>query len=236
MKVKYYLIIIALFLTSCAPIYIPNNVNTPLLSKKHEATFNIGAGLNGADVQLSYAVSDDIGLLLNGSYLSDENKNHDGKNITYQEQQKYIEAAIGTFGSASENVVMEAYAGGGYGKSASIDSYLLNNSKKIYGEGEFYKLFLQTDIGLKGKILEGGVALRCAYIRFDKLRYETDFQFDKSLEGFFFEPAVFMRFGGPIFKIQTQVGFSTKLNRKEFLIYEPLILSIGFIIRINTNL
>src|ERR1035437_7848376 len=137
MKTKYcFILILDAFLNSCAPIYIPNNINTPLLSKKNEATINLGFGQNGVDCQLSYAVSENIGLLLNGSYLSDESNSNFNKDITYQEHQKYIEAAIGSFGELSKNIVLEAYFGGGYGNSSSVNTYLLSDSKKIYGEGD----------------------------------------------------------------------------------------------------
>jgi hypothetical protein len=235
MKRKICLIILSLLLTSCAPIYIPNNINTPLLSRKNEATINLAAGQNGADCQLSYAVSDNIGVLLNGSYLLSDKKGNSGNNDTYQQKQNYIEAAVGSFGEITENAVVETYLGIGYGKSASSDSYLFDDSKKIYGEGEFYKIFLQTDIGMKGKFFEGGIALRSAYIKFDKISYESNYPADKKFDSIFLEPAVFMRVGSPNFKIQTQVGFSSKLSRKDFLMYEPLILSIGFIIRLNTT-
>lgn len=222
-------------LTSCAPIYIPNNVNTPLLTEAKEFTLNMSTGMDGFDCQLAYAVTDDIGLMLNGAYLSKDGTNIHDSEVKYTQQQKYIETALGWFQQPYDNFVVETYLGGGIGKSSSTDSYLFTDDKKIYGEGNFYKLFVQSDMGFKSSFLEGGVALRGAYINFYKMHHDLNLTVNK-FDGLFIEPAVFLRIGGPVFKIQSQFGFTSKLSNKKFLIYEPYILSIGFILRINSSI
>jgi len=235
-KIKNVVIISFMFyLISCAPLYVPNKINTPLLSQKNEASVDFSYGESGVNLQSSYAITNNIGVMLNGAYLSQEN-NYDEKNErSYLRKSKFAETAVGYFNNFSGNSVAEIYFGGGLGKASSIDNYMLIGEEKIYSEGNYYKLFLQTNIGIKGKFVEGGVALRTSYINFTKFHYEN-LDLKMYPESYFFEPSVFVRFGGPIFKFQSQLGFASKLSNKEFVTYNPLILSVGILFRINTNL
>ena len=237
MKKVNFIIIISfqLLLISCAPLYVPNKVNTPLLSQKNEASVDFSYGESGVNLQSAYAVTENIGVMLNGSYLSQEN-NYDANNDrSYLRKSKFAETAIGYFNGITNTSVAEIYFGGGIGKASSIDNFMLIGEEKIYSEGNYYKLFLQTNIGIKGKFVEGGVALRTSYINFTNFHYEN-VNVEMYPESYFFEPAVFVRFGGPIFKFQSQLGFASKLSEKEFVTYNPLILSVGILFRINTNL
>jgi phosphoserine phosphatase len=64
------LFLILALLNSCATAYIPNTVNTPLLTNRKEFQAAIYAGTSGFDPQLTYAVSDHIGIMLNGSFAN----------------------------------------------------------------------------------------------------------------------------------------------------------------------
>jgi hypothetical protein len=56
------------YLTSCAPAYVPNALNTPLFNNKGEIHIAANTGISGFDPQLAYAVTDNIGVMVNGSF------------------------------------------------------------------------------------------------------------------------------------------------------------------------
>lgn len=219
-------------MSSCAPLYIPNNVNTPLLSEENEVAANIGISNSGVNTQIAYAFTDKMGILLNGAFLSNEKNSSDPENFSIHKFH-YGEFAIGYFENPSKNLVVEGYFGAGLGNSASSDYLVFDHDNMIYGEGSFYKLFLQGDVGVKGKFAEAGVALRTAYVNFENYEYKH-FDLTETQDAFFMEPSVFLRLGGPMFKFQAQVGGATKLSRKIFVMYDPFIVSFGVILRINS--
>ncbi len=64
---------------ACAPAYVPDVINTPLLSNKDELQVSLNTGISGFDPQIAYAVTDHIGVMLNGSFtnrISDSTDNY----------------------------------------------------------------------------------------------------------------------------------------------------------------
>lgn len=229
-----YFIIISFI--SCAPIYIPNDVNAPLLTKEGEATLSLNYGTNGFNYQSAYALTNNLAFQINGQNLAQDinSRNKESINVNEPEQTvNYYEAAFGYYYPFNETTILEIFTGGGIGNSSALDTYNIFTKNKIYAEGEFYKMFLQLDIGNKREFIEGGVALRFAYIEFTKYKFEN-FKFTGKPSSILFEPTVFLRLGGPIFKFKTQLGFASKLSKEEFVMYQSISVSFGFIIRINT--
>jgi len=59
----YILVFIILIINGCAPAYVPNVINTPLLSNKGEIQTSIHTGIAGFDPQFAYAITDHIGFM-----------------------------------------------------------------------------------------------------------------------------------------------------------------------------
>lgn len=218
---------------SCAPLYIPNNANTPLLSQKGEGTLAVNYGFSGLNLHSAYAPANHIGVMLNGSYLNTRDQS-DRHGDDYLRKQRFCEIAVGYFKEIDENAVTEIYLGAGLGKSASKDNYLPFSSTEVHAEGNYYRLFVQPNLGMKYKILEMGAGLRACYVNFTKIEYEN-YELTGSGSDYFFEPVFFVGLGGPVVKFQAQLGLSMKAKEEDVATYEPLILGFGISARIGAK-
>lgn len=240
---KYLLITILIFIIffiSCTPpVYIPNSLNTPLLKEKGETNIGYNASFAGNDIQISYAISKNIGLMTNGTYYSHVHEDQYRKH-------KFGELGIGYFYHPNKYIVGEIFIGAGLGAN-SIREEIVDLSFLFFffffpiseeeGEEElldvsadYVRLFLQPTFGVYTEIFEGGFSLRMCYINFYEINHSNiDFPKEKIL----FEPVVFLRVGPPNIKFQTHFGLSSTPFQDPEAYYEDLILSCGFNVRLN---
>ncbi len=228
-SLKISLGVLHLFIiTSCTTVYVPNSLNTPLLSKKNEATFSINSGITGTDLQSSFAFTDNLAVMLNYSFISQENEE--------ALKQKFGEFALGYFSESHDNNIAEIFLGFGYGEASSVGKIVYQNyiNDNISAKSNFYRLFIQGDFGIKGKIIETGLSIRGSYLYFSNIKYSLPiFDADMSIDNFFVTPSFFFKIGGPLLKFQAQIAYSKILNTSKFIFYEPLIFSVGINLRIG---
>lgn len=215
-----------LLLASCSAIYQPNSLNIPLLGKKSEGTLIISTGSNSFEVQSAYAITDNFAIMFNYS----KEKNNEDEKFT----QDLGEFAVGFFNQKKTNVT-EVYLGAGYGESSSLGSLLFNHiiDTTFAMSSTFYRLFIQTNLGIKGKIIETGVAVRASFLHFTEMKID-EFTEDVSIDSYFITPALFLRIGGPPFKFIAQIGYSISLRNSSDFLYEPFVMSIGMVLRIGS--
>ena len=225
---KYLLVtsvIFIVFFASCTPpVYLPNSLNAPLLEE--EGDFNIGLnGTNGGyDFQTSRAISDNVGFMINATYLNDT------KLYSYRKH-KFGEFGIGFFSHPDKYLVQEIYFGAGLGKN-SIKEPMLFDSEDARISADYIRLFVQPNFGVCTEGFEGGFSMRTCYINFHKVNFSNiDFKRTKIL----FEPVVFLRFGPPFLQFETQFGYSLEpfKNPTEIVFYDEFIFSLGFNIGLN---
>jgi len=228
---KYPLMVltIATLLSSCASLYIPNSVNTPLLTSKNEATISANTGMNGWDFQAAYSPLNHLGIMLNASgapILSKSNSYHG---------HKYIEGGLGFNTSFGNSGVFEIYTGGGYGTSQSKSNITVNGdtkTDKVEGVGARY--FIQPSIGAKRNGFEHAFSLRGVYTEFHDVRYDNYTTLHTRF-GTYIEPAYTIRFGGRNLLFQSQVGASLPLSTETTEIkYRPFMMNLGIIWRIGS--
>ena len=118
-----FLIFISLIIiiSGCAPSYLPNVINTPLLNNKNEFQGAVNVGASGFDPQFSYALTDHIGLMMNGCF---SNSDPSIKSSSYNKHQFY-EFGAGYFTRDKNNLLFEVYGGAGFGTYNSKYSYNL---------------------------------------------------------------------------------------------------------------
>lgn len=215
------LVIIGLsLLSSCKVLYIPNMVNSPLLKEKGEAKIN----LNTNNLQASYAVTDNVGLMVNGYYNKNDWNITSGSLVNeYQSKRFLVEGGAGYFKSLGEKGVFEAYAGAGYGTLNYNYKLLDNGIEAEYNRwaSNNLKLFIQPVIGTTGEKFDFSFFTRFVGLKFsnvDTINYtpaELDFEGLSNVEKttwMFLEPGVSIRFGTPLIKLQLQTLYSYKLN------------------------
>lgn len=213
---------IAFFMSCTPPVYLPNSLNVPLLEKKEEVNAGLNKMFDSYDLQISRAISDNIGLMFNGTYLS-------YRRTKYYRTQTFGEFGIGLFSPQCRHLVGEIYVGAGIG-SNSFKENIIFESADAHVSTNYIRLFLQSVFGTRTEGIECGVSMRICYLNFYQINYSNiDFPRKKTL----FEPVVFMRFGPPFIQIQTQFGYSLDPNRDPLQIpfSDEWIAGIGFNIR-----
>ena len=225
---KYLLVtsaIFVIFFASCTPpVYLPNSINVPLLKEKGDANIGYNISLAGHDLQISHASSENVGLMLNGTYLSES------RSDSYR-RHKFIEMGMGFFSHQDEGFSREIYAGAGWG-SNSLKECVLFGSEDARVSADYIRLFIQPDLGIHLEGFEGGFGFRICYINFYNVNYSNiDFQRTKVL----LEPVAFLRFGPPVFQIETQFGYSFNPFKNDPFVefYDEYIIGIGFKVGLN---
>lgn len=190
MKYPLLVLAVALMLASCAPVYVPNARNAPLLTRAGELQGSIQFG-NGIDAQGAVAVTNNIGLMGNFSYAN--NKSPDPNDLDDYHRHKFFEGGIGYFQNEGK-WCYEIFAGYGKGEGSSYDTYdfWISNNSPVMATGKFERYFIQPAFGLNKKVMHVAFVPRISIVDF------TEFDSDDAIAPYianddpkiFFEPAV----------------------------------------------
>lgn len=212
------LIAVLITMSSCAPIYVPNVINTPTINQKYDFQGNFNIGVSGFDPQLAYAFSDQFALMVNGSFYNYSNDSSVNFRSHY-----YGEAGIGYYKKMTKTFLVSVYAGAGFGHiNTSYTSILFNSFANVMNN----KIFISPSLGYNTEFLDFIFSPRTSYVRvFDPL--------GNSQSILFIEPALTLKYGFKYIKTVTQLGLSIPLiNGEASFDYSPFIFSVG----IQTNL
>jgi len=222
MKTKFLIVpivfIILSFFYGCAPVYIPTVINTPLLSKQGEFQAVLNTGVSGFDPQFAYAITDHIGVMLNGSYI---NRTNDTLNNFHKHLA--VETGAGYYTKIGNSGRFEVFGGVGYSRLKADYS---NNLWISRTDVNSYKLFIQPAIGATTDIFDGSFATRFVRVNLfqDQLKYT----------GYFIEPVLTAKVGYKFIKFVMQVGVSIPINSNELVFsYQPFLFSIGIQTKLN---
>ncbi|MBN2272801.1 MAG: hypothetical protein JXK95_00590 [Bacteroidales bacterium] len=201
-----------LYASSCAPAYVPNVINTPMLSNKGEFQATVNAGLAGFDPQLSYAITDHIGVMLNGSFA---NRTSDSTDDFHKHI--FVEIGSGYYKKIGTSGRFEAYGGAGFGK---LQAEYENELWMARSDVNSLRFFIQPAIGASTDIFDGSFAARFVVLN---LKQESE-----SNTGIFIEPALTAKVGYKYAKAVFQFGLALPLNSNtiEFN-YQPFLFSVG---------
>ena len=236
-------------LTGCKVMYTPTMQNVPLLQEQGD----IKVTLNTNNLQGAYALTENVGVMVNGSFHSSEWKVEDGMNSNevYSSRRFNVEGAGGYFKKLGENGSFEVYGGAGYGNVSYNNTFSyynpdinLDETQNLKFSANAMKVFVQPSIGTVGENLEVAFSTRLVALKFsginrvgytdEQLQMENIYQIDKPTY-MFAEPALTLRYGLPWVKIQSQLLYSAKLNA-DALNYKPVNLNFSLHFNLsNTN-
>ena len=221
-KVLYKLMIFTsvIFYFSCAPAYIPNLVNSPMVSNQGEYKVRAGMAISGINVSGAYAPIKNIGVMANYSYVSEKYTSGVGST---EHRNSIIEGGAGFCKQFSLYGKFECYAGGGF-----LQTNFITATEHFNIIGGRY--FIQPSIGHVAENLHVIFSSRISYV---SMKYST-----LSVKGLFIEPTVTTSFGAERFKIFFQAGLSVPMEQlmhndfssgtySIFGIYQPFILGVG---------
>ncbi len=218
MKRILIVLIFGLLFFSCSSfVYYPNGANAPLLTEKDEMQLALGIKGFGGDIRSAYALTNHFGVQANLNLLNIANTE---LGTEYRNGNYYAEAAAGFFTPVLPFLVIEAYAGGGLGRTFSHN--LDNGSMRTTDYG---KIYLQQDIGLRTRFVDFGIAVREAFVHaYMTKRDGVDQNVDEM--DIFIEPILFLSVGPEKFKINAQAGISDGML-SWINSYAPFIFSLG---------
>jgi hypothetical protein len=230
---------ILLLTTGCVSTYMPNVPNVPMFTEKGELS---AAGhitpKGNVTFNTAYAVTDKIGVMVNGSMLNQEGRKRDFRH-------NLVEAGAGyftTFGP-NQNRVLEIYGGFGGGSSDR------NEKKEREGvmtytrrEASFSKYFTQVNFSSKKKKslrllgnefpLNYGTALRMSYLSMNKHLLNSVEQ--EKENNIFLEPIFFTRMTlSPTVQLQYTSGSNFGLRNRKALTAGYSVFSLGFVINVG---
>lgn len=219
-KFLIILLVIIFLVSGCVTLYKPNAVYSPLLKEKREFNLSGSLGLSGCGIlnlQSSYAVSNHIGIMVDGMYHFRRDTYSD---TTIERLNIYSgEAGLGYFtktGSEKSNL-FQFYGGIGYGKTN--DKILNSHQQSPEISSKYYNFFLQPGYAYIFKKTELAFDLRANYVRlydvhsylYDNFHWwNTNFKYyyDRSLDFIILEPTVTLKFGNENVKGIVQSGIT----------------------------
>lgn len=213
---------VAGLLSSCAPLYVPNTVNTPIFTEKGEFQASAFAGTSGFDVQVAYAATDHLGFMVNGNF-------EDYESEPYDEYRKssFVEFGVGYFEKTESNSILEIYGGAGFGSIQGLyDDYSFWSNDDIAINASTFRVFVQPALGMWWDQIEGSVAPRLVFVKI--------MENSVAQSAVFLEPTATIRAGFQKVKVVMQAGLSFPLNEDRVNFdYAPLMISVGIHAKLN---
>ncbi|HQP04776.1 MAG: hypothetical protein KBB11_11550 [Bacteroidales bacterium] len=223
MKAKiilYVVILAAVFQQSCAPCYVPNVVNSPMLTTDKQLNASVHGGTSGFDMQTAYSPAEHWGVMLNGSYMNQTADSSDDyhKHI-------FAEAGVGYFVNLGKFGLLDAYAGAGMGRINSLQTSGIFGSEAHVMSA---RVFIQPSVSFVTDYFQSSLSLRTVMVHI--------WQGAVSDNGYFFEPTLTIKVGVPAIKLVAQAGLSLPANSHHVSFnYEPFIVSVGLQTQFNTG-
>jgi hypothetical protein len=210
-KYHFSFALLLVVLSSCAPVYTPNLVNSPLFSQQNDARLQGSVGLSGYDVQAAYSPFNNIGIMANTSFSDNNSKNY---------YSRFYEGAAGYYLTFDDAGRFECYTG--YGNAQTI----LN--KTVDGENinaHYNRYFIQPGIGVKLDVFEGSFSTRIAYV--DVYKINSNNPELRPAAALFVEPTLTGKIGYKYTKLFMQLGLSLHSSKLLSNYSIPVILNFG---------
>ena len=167
MKSYVQILLLGIFflLDGCVSLYKPNTINSPLLKKSGDFNASASIGMCGSglyDLQTAYAVSNHIGIMINGMYHQRKVKSADSLNDNLKIS--FGETGVGyfkTFGN-NEKTLFQCYSGAGYG----VSSNKICNSTQPPPEvsAKYFNVFIQPGLAFTNKYFQLSFDIRTNYV------------------------------------------------------------------------
>jgi len=219
-KSKLLLLFPALILlaASCAPAYVPNVINAPLLTNKGEFQASVHTGTSGFDPQFAYAITNNIGIMANASFLdmtSDTTSTAD-----FYHRHFFVEFGPGYYKNLKHGFKFETFTGYGFGK---IESEYENSLWSDRSEVSTTRFFVQPTFGYTSKLVDLGLSARLVFVNFEQNSVEN--------AGVLIEPAFTAKLGWDHVKIVGQIGLAYPLSEEDInFTFQPGLFSLGLML------
>jgi len=210
-----------LLFSGCSPkYYVPNTHNVPLLQQKGESAVSFAAGAWRAELQGAYAVTSNVGLMLNAAsfHPEDDEEGDGGKG-------QLFEAGLGYYRGLSKRTVFEAYGLLGVGDVENHFPSTLADNPSTTGkiESKLFRYGIQSALGFRSKYFDVSASARISGLNYFNISGSLVFSGEDQVEylqreniHLLVEPAVTLRTGYDFLKLQVQLGNTFNLSNSDF--------------------
>ncbi len=230
---------LVLLSVSCTPIYYkPNTQNVPLFSEQGEIRASLLGNANQAEVQGAYAVSNHIGLLVNGGlFFPESNDNGDGG------FGKFAELGAGYFHPLGNGFVFETYGLAGIGDVRNHFPGTVSQYPGTTGKvnATLYRFGIQPAIGYKTKYFSAAVSSRLVNLLYGNIDGDLTFggvnqagYLKENNSHILIEPALTARGGIDWLQVQLQVVTGVNLTNDNFQ-QDHSTVTLGVIFNLNSG-
>jgi hypothetical protein len=233
MKHLYYLSIFILF-SSCNSLYKPTTLNVPLHEEAGDAQIAGGWGVSGAELQLSYALTDNFYVSGNGQFLIKRTKEDSMSNY------KSFDIAAGYYSwlDAEQSIKLDVALG--YGPGNLDYHYLVQTipmQVRFHVSSFYHRWYIQPSLGFNIEDTDFAISMRAVVIHHSNF---TD-HYNQLVKNVtynplaYLEPAVTYRKGFKNFKLTAQTGLIWPMTPRHAL-QRPVIsgyASVGVNFRFN---
>jgi hypothetical protein len=229
------LLVLAIFVTSCAPVYVPNSRNAPLFTKAGEFQGSMQFG-NGFELQGAVSVSNHFGLMVNYSYADRTSSVYDldADDLDDYHHHNFLEGGIGYFENQG-NWCYEIFAGYGKGEGTSYDAYDWWGGQSELATGKYDRYFIQPAFGLNKKVMHLAIVPRVSIVDFKEFSSDVNSYKISENPKVLIEPAVIGRVNlmqNRMFFV-FQMGFSLPATSNIYFEYRPFQFSTGMGFRLG---
>ncbi len=213
--------------------YVPNIQNVPMFTEKDEYRMSVSYGLSesvSTEIQAAYSVTDHLGVMTNWISArgidNDENSWGTGN---------FLEGGLGYFRPLGKSGVVELYGGAGGSRQHHqygirdfdpYDTTIINNNAGT-SVLSFARLFVQPSMGMSWKAFDFAFSTRFCSLFFNKIdnqidRTRNEYEFNKldflvhNRNHLYFEPAITIRCGWDLVKVQLQGSMASYFNSKHY--------------------
>ncbi len=206
---------------ACAPkYYAPNTHNVPLLERKGDYSAAFALGDSRGELQGAYAVTSDLGLLLNAAHFeSSEDEDGDGGKggllevgFGYQTQldERFQFGVFGLLGGGNVENHFPSTLGANPGTTGILEAGLA-------------RFGVQPVIGFRSTYVEAAASMRVLRLRYSDVTGSLVFAGEDQVQLLgsqthhtLLEPALTLRAGLPTVKLQVQLGWSFNKSHANF--------------------
>jgi len=226
---RFSLVVVCIvFLSSCAPMYVPNVRNTPLFNGQGEFQGSAFIG-TGIDLQGALALSDHIGVVGNYSVLNETRNDPFDQSQKFKRKNSFFEGGFGYY-QASRSLRVELYAGYGQGKGTTTGQYgfLGLGQQEVIVTGKYNRVFIQPSIGTNNPGFNLIFTPRISFVNFNE--FQSGVIIEKPNEGthLFLEPAITARFRmAEHLNGMFQLGLNVPMPNDAFFDYVPVQAAFG---------
>ena len=209
--------LLSLASSSCHLLYLPNQVNVPMLTDRDDLSGSISLGLSNVNLQTAYSPVKNVGLMIN--YAGGKTSNSDNSSIT--NSYNFLEFGAGYYKPITKNLLFDIYGGYGLGEAKTFDNVW---DEATIINGNYTRLFIQPSITISaGDVFDANLAIRSIFISMEKT---TDSNASTRSSKTFLEPVLTLKYGWKYIKIINQLGLSLPTSNIDYA-YNPFILSVG---------